>query len=102
MDALPAYEAINPSRYLDWRWQFARRAVAAGRRPSPRRYDADTLAAVAYLRAQARCRDDADRARLERQSPDIAAAERLFAEWGLLQGEVCARILAGQTDDEIA
>lgn len=104
MDATPffvAYHAHNPSRPLDWRWMRAQFLASTGRRGSPRKDDADTLAA-AYLRAQARCRDDADRARLEGRWPDIVAAERLFAEWGLGPGEVCARILAGQSDAEIA
>lgn len=105
MEATPyfvAYHTHNPSRPLAWRWMRAQFLAATGRRGSPRKDDGDTLAAVAYLRAQSDCRDDADRARLARRWPDIAAAERLFAGWGLLSAEVCARILAGQTDQEVA
>lgn len=90
------------SRPLDWRLQHARRLLENGCRSSSYRHDPDLIALVQFLRAEARCHSDRDRVRLEQRWLALHAAQHLHISDGPLRFEVQARILAGQTDDEIA
>jgi hypothetical protein len=92
------YQRYNPCRAVDHRWQDARRAAADPVPSSPPR-DPETAAAADYLRELAL---GSDTARLERCWPGLRAAQDLAAADTSVRWEVQARILAGQTDDEIA
>lgn len=92
----PDRERVNPFRELDWRWRRAERLVSEGRPFLPRRDDAATGRCVAYLRDQKQRRD------LARRHPDLHAAHTVWAADGDLRAALEARILAGQSDAEIA
>jgi hypothetical protein len=94
-------ETNNPFRSLDWRWARASRLVECGKRASRRRDDAVTADAVRFLVGERRCQTASARSRHERRWAGLLAAQRLRAE-GSLRWEVQARLLAGQTDAEIA
>jgi hypothetical protein len=100
--SFPELQRHSPTRALDWRWGRARQLLADGRRPSPLRDDAGTVAAVRFLRAEAGCGSDGDRARLDNQWLALRAARQLAAGDAPRRWEVQARILAGQGDEEIA
>lgn len=105
MDALATvieFASLNHFRALDWQLQLARQIVEHDL-PQPRHRDHPALGvAVLFLRADARCRSDRDRARLQERLPALLEARRLAEEDAPLAWEVRARVLAGQTDDEIA
>jgi hypothetical protein len=85
-------------RPLDWRWARARELAGSGRRPSPTQDDAATRLAVRYLRA---VRVSPGRARAWGLD-DVRRAEELAASGGPVRTELEARILARQSDAEIA
>jgi hypothetical protein len=93
------FHRYHPLRALDWRWQCAQQLAADGRRSQ---LDPETTAAVDYLRAGHRCSDDRTRAGLATTWPALAAAHQLAENDGPLRWEVEARLLARQTDAEIA
>ena len=105
MDATPTvlrYQRYNPLRHLDWRWRHARAVVTGGRRASARRDDPESIIVICYVRAEARCRTDGDRARLARRWPALDAARWLAGGAAPPRWEVEARFLAGQGDAAIA
>jgi len=90
----------------DWRWRIAchLHAVecASGRRRRKRKSDPLWLAPLLGLK---RVLDPAGRRRRRSKSavpPDLVAAHQLYLSNGPSRWETEARILAGQTDDEIA
>ena len=93
-------DAIRNSffRPLDWRRDRARELAESGRRPSPTHDDAATRLAVRYFRA-VRSSPGQSRAR---GLDDVRRAEELAAADGPVRTELDARILAGQSDAEIA
>jgi hypothetical protein len=93
------YQTRNPSRPVDYRWRAAVSAVV-DRRPLPWWHDPETAAAVDYLRE----RDQTTVApeRLGGHWPGLLAAHRLSGDDGPQRWEVQARLLSGQTEDEIA
>ena len=97
-----AMQTGNPLRHPDWRWRRAKAVVARNGRCSPRKDDAVTILLAAYLREAARCRSARQRDRLAVRRPGLGEAIELRETGGLRRAEVEARILAGQTDDEIA
>src|SRR5262245_48764206 len=100
MDATaPDYQTRNPSRPVDFRWRAACSAVV-DHHPLPWWHDPETAAAIDYLRE--RDQTTAAPERLGGRWPGLLAAHRLSAEDGPLRWEVQARVLAAQTDDEIA
>jgi hypothetical protein len=76
--------------------------IETGRRESPRKDDPESMAVMRYGRLLAQCRTDQEREQLGRQWPVLDAARRLATGDKLLRWEVEARILAGQSDEEIA
>lgn len=95
----------SPFRPPDWRWRHAQGVAASGRRISRNRDDPESIAAIRYLRMLPGCRTDCDRARLAAQWPAHHAAHQLAESDGPLVWEVQAvqaRLLADQTDEEIA
>jgi hypothetical protein len=90
------FGAANPRRPVDWRWRKASYLLDRGFRWSRCRDDELTRRAKHYMSALSRCRCVADRGRLERKLPAVAAAialhegeptARLAVEAGLLAGE---------------
>jgi hypothetical protein len=95
------YDDFNFSRTPDVRWQRANHLARSGLSVASHD-EPETLAALEYLRAAADCRSDADRTQLDRRWPGIAAAVRLYAVDGPGRWAVEARIVAGQSDEQIA
>jgi len=96
-----AFQANNHFRPLDWQLRLAHRIVGHGL-PQPRHRDHAALdTTVRFLRSEARCRTDRDRIRLEKHWPAVISARRLAEANTPLAWEVRARILAGQSDEEI-
>jgi hypothetical protein len=91
-----------PDRAVDWRAERACRVVEDDVRPRIPQDDAETLALVGYLRARKKCRTEGDRTLLRRDWPALHAAWELAEGDALLRWEVEARLLARQTDEEIA
>jgi len=92
---------LAPLPRLDSRWQAV--CQAADGLPVP----ADVVAfidveAVAYLKLLSICTTDAERAAVRARWPAISQALDIFKANGPQRWEVEARVLSGQTDDEIA
>jgi hypothetical protein len=84
------------------RWLRAEYLLGHGRWPM-RRDDAATREAWQFRRGLGRCRGEADRARLARRFPALAAAHSLYTTAGpLRRAELEARLLAGLDDASIA
>lgn len=97
----PQYNAFNPFRAPDWRWQRVRELLAIGGRAG--RYDDDHVrTALAYGRALARAQSNAARTHVRLASPDLTAARRIYEEAGATRDELESRLLASQPDVEIA
>jgi hypothetical protein len=80
------------------RWLRAEYLLAHGRRPM-RRDDALTREVWRFCRGLARCRGEADRARLARRFPHLAVAHDLYTSAEpLRRAELEARLLAGESD----
>jgi hypothetical protein len=86
----------------DHRWESARAIVAEGRHAPARSEPPEVAEAVTYLKALEHAGDDQGRDAVQELWPDLAAARRLSEEDGPLLWEVQARVLAGQTDAEVA
>lgn len=88
---------VSPLRPLDWRWRYAERVVAGGRRPRRDTLDGPTALAVDFLRGGAS---------RSRQAPHRFAHLRAALELHRAGGDsalaVQARILAGCPATEIA
>lgn len=84
------------------RWRRALELVGSGRYYKPRRDDEATGRAARYLRAGARCRGGASRARVMRDYGDAHAARRLHESGGQARLLVEARILARQPTGEVS
>jgi hypothetical protein len=102
MSSFADYQRHNPARPPDWRWQRACDLHARGRQPSTQSDDEPTLRAVEYLGVlgSTTC-PERPTGRLSRTHPDLHVAHRLFEHSGERRGEVEARLLAGQSPDEI-
>lgn len=104
-DAAPTwaeFESHSFFRPLDWRLQRARYLLDHDRLPSTQTDDDESISVFRILSAEARCCMDRDRAQLEQEWPAFLAARRLTQAEELLRWEVQARILARQTDEEVA
>jgi hypothetical protein len=100
MDArFPQFQSDNPHRSIAWRWERACHLVNHGGTLSPRQDDPATRTAARFLRAWHRCRDQA---RLAEKWRTLCAAHRLAVTDGRQRWELRARILARQSDAEIA
>src|SRR4051794_4434349 len=99
---LEGLERGDPNRTLSWRWERAQAIVASRRRLSSRRDDAATTALVHYLRDQERRRPARSRSSAGSTWSAIDQARRLMQQGGDQRSELEARILAGQSDEEIA
>jgi hypothetical protein len=93
----------NPARPVDARWSAAIDRVRKGTSPHAAHGDPWVDRASRYLQALLACRTEADRERIDRHDPDLDAAFRFRAAPDkLARGTVEARLLAGQTIDEVA
>lgn len=92
----------DPHRTPDQGWKEARRIVEEGRRVSGPRDGPEVITAARYLRAMAGCRGERGRDGIRRRNPDLHGALTVARTGGLAAAEIQARILAGQSDDEIA
>jgi hypothetical protein len=92
----------NPRRPVDWRWQRAGRLLGLGLRWSRRRDDEPTRQAKQYRAALHRCRSEADRRRLERKLPDLAAAIAIHEGSTARRVAVEALLLAGEASEAVA
>lgn len=94
-------EQFNPFRRPDWRWQLASE-IASGELSRRHGLDDATKSAIAFRR----CRGQSDayprRRRKGLHDAAIAAAFEMHKVGGLAEWEVRARLLAGQSDAEIA
>ena len=94
-------EQFNPFCRPDWRWQLVSK-IASGELPRCHGLDDAIKAAIAFRR----CREQSDAyPRRRRKGPHdaaIAAALEMQKVGGLAEWEVRARLLAGQSDAEIA
>jgi hypothetical protein len=97
----PEFERFNPSRSPAWRWERAQSLWEQRRHFSPHFDDEETHEALRYLRA-CRGRRGASSQAVIARFQDIHAARLLYEGDSEARTEVEARILAGQTDAEIA
>jgi hypothetical protein len=93
---------FDPAHTPDQRWVDACRAVDEGRRVSTGLHPEPVVEAFNYLRALRRCRDDRDREKVVRRWPELHAARLLAEAGGEHRWEIESRLLADQSDDEIA
>lgn len=103
MDAEGLYKRwlSDPFAAVDWRWQLAKTNAKLSRPIDSKRFDKETLTAIGFLRM----RSQPGRQRLKMATmkwPELAAAVRLQEQGGPTLDELQARILAQQSDDEIA
>lgn len=98
----PRMQEYSLIRSPAWRWERAQSLVSAGRYATPRRDDDWTRQAVHFLRDAGRCRRAKQLAKLARNHPDVFAARRLHEQGGDAVLEAQARLLAGQTVEDIA
>lgn len=96
-----SYQKQNPLRPADWRWQRACTQHVAGRRYSRRSDDEATERTLKYVRERARCATDRHRQRLARHHPELDPAFHLWLHGGDERTILEARLLAGQSADEI-
>jgi hypothetical protein len=100
--------AFLPDRHDPWqepahRWLRCGYLLGHGRRPLRGRDDVATQRAWRFRRGLARCRGEADRARLARRFPTLAEAHSLYmSAEPLRRAELEARLLAGQDDAAVA
>jgi len=92
----------SPFRVLDWRWQQAQQIVAANRRRPRFSVDPQTVWTMDYQRALGQCPDERARVHAASKWPSLAAARELAEVNSPLRWEVEARLLAEQSDAEIA
>jgi hypothetical protein len=92
----------DPHLTPDDRWRSAVAIVAEGRRASARHDPPEVVEAAAFLRALDQAKDDKGREAVRARWPDLFAAHSLYQEDGPLLWEVQARVLAGQTDVDVA
>lgn len=92
----PDWARIDPFCKPDWRWRRATRLVDEHRPYLPRRDDEATGRCMTYLRDRARGGD------LGRRYPDLHSAHELHVAGGDNRLLVEARMLAGQSDNQIA
>lgn len=104
MDAITNLLPRAPLLPPDWRWRVAQHHHARGtqRIGRPWRRDAGAGRAYRFLRALERCRDDAAHLRLAQREPDLFGAHAIYAGTSLAQHELRARVLAGETPQQIA
>src|SRR5436309_981138 len=88
----PDYQFTNPLRSPAWRWERARALLRRGARADPRRDDAPTRRALAYLRRAAGAPPPPRAGRFA----DVHAARLLYDQGGERRWEAEARLLAGQ------
>jgi hypothetical protein len=95
----PHDPCADPAR----RWRRCRYLIRHRRCPHPTGDDDVTGECLHYLYERRACREAADRRQLARRHPAVAAAHRFFAHaQPLRRAELEARLLAGQTDEDIA
>jgi hypothetical protein len=88
----------NPNRPLDWKWQLAGTLAGQARRAG-RRHDAAVHRCARFRRA---LDSGMDARRLDRLDPELNTAFRVHIGDAQARIEVQARLLAAQTDAEIA
>jgi hypothetical protein len=106
MDSLPSPSFslyLDPLRPPDWRWQTALsiHGLVRHRRRRIRRADPEWLAPLVGV-AEVLNPSGGRRRRTGMATPELIAAHRLYQSHSPIRWELEARILAGQTDAEIA
>jgi hypothetical protein len=97
--SFPGDPFVPPAR----RYLRSRYLLDHGHTPSVPGDDEKTIQCWVYLRELSHCSDDSQREQLSRCFQPVAGAHRLFTQsQGLERWELEARLLAGQSDDEIA
>ncbi len=91
----------DPFLVPDWRRQDAHRLVN-GEEPEWSSDDPVIVAYAEYLRGTDAAHDDADKATVEQRWSAIAAAHKIAKQDGPTRWEIEARLLADQSDDDIA
>lgn len=89
------FQAVDPTRQLNWRMRRARWLARRKRDGDPRYDDTETLRALRYLRAK---RDD----NTEEGFADIELAEEIHNGNKARRLEIQARLLARQTPEQVA
>lgn len=87
---------------MGWRWEKARWIIERGLHISRRRDDALTVATVRYQHLLARCMAKGVLERVEQEMPAFVQARALSLSPGRQRLELECRLLARQTDQEIA
>jgi hypothetical protein len=102
------YAKYSPFRSPSWRWDLACEAADESRRGSRsrrrrQRPEDPVLAELTlFVRELRHSPDEAGKESVARRWPHPLAAQRLQEGGGLHRGEVEARLIAGQSDEEIA
>lgn len=103
MDVQPSlvyYQTHNPFRTPDWRWQRAHQLHTSGATLSRRRDDIETITAARFLAVSTGGRPT--KTPSAHACAAIAGARAFQEEGTTSTWEIQARLLAGQTDNEIA
>jgi hypothetical protein len=98
-------QSDSPLRPVDWRWRRAEALRRLGRRAARLEADAYVAAAKRFQDALAACDDEADRAELSQEWPDLYAARDLRLAEDVDPGQryaLEARLLAGAPYEHIA
>lgn len=98
------YQTYNPHRAPDWRYNRALEVASSRKRASRRVDDAATFQAIRFLRAYRQLTDDREREYLFQHDMGLYYAHAIYTESEEPDTRfvVEARLLAGQTDEEIA
>lgn len=102
IELLRELQPRSPFRAPDWRWRLALHLFECPRSRLRRLADDPVRLTVDYLRQLRRLRTDRGRQRLAAKRPEIVAARAIRFGNQVRRHEVEARLLAAQTDHEIA
>lgn len=94
--------ATDPFCPIDWRFQDARNLAAGKRTNWADEGDALVIETAAYLQAMGSAASGPERVAVRARWPFIRAASELAEKVSLQRAEIQSRLLAGQTDEQIA
>jgi hypothetical protein len=96
------YKRHDPFATPHWRWSRAVWLAKRFSRASERLDDWPTRRTYHFLRCLGRCQDQREQDEVRRDFPDLAGACSIYRENGNVRLELECRVLAGQTNREIA
>jgi hypothetical protein len=96
------FARLNPFTKPHWRWTRACWMAKHYPRASPRLDDADTRYTFWFLRCMGRCQSKRERAEVDEEFADRVAARQIHRNNGNVRLELECRLLARQTDEQIA